>query len=92
MGLHVRFTAALGRLLKSWGRYQEAPRHPERIPELGAARADLEDARTDAAEARASYHPNWRREDAPETPPRKTSASDEEIAVLRLRGDGFGNR
>ena len=92
MALHTRFIDAFRRLMGSWSRYQDTPRDPEKVRELGAARADLEDARSEADEARKEHHPEWQRQDAPERKTSRTSASDEEIAKLRLRGDSFGHR
>ena len=92
MALHSRFVAAFGRLLTSWRRHDETQRDPERVVELGAARAELEDARTEVADARDEHHPDWQRSDAPTDTPKKTSATSEEIAKLRLRGDSFGHR
>ena len=92
MALHNRFIDAFRRLLGSWSRYQEAPRQPDRIRELGAARADLEDARSDADAARKLHHPDWQRPDAPERRSSRTSVTEEDLAKLRLRGDSFGHR
>lgn len=92
MPLHSRFVAAFRRLIGSWERYQDTPRHPEQVAALGTARAELEDARSEAAEARDEHHPDWQRDDAPSARPAKTSASSEEIARLRLRGDSYGHR
>lgn len=51
-----RFARAFDRLLGAFGRYQAAPRDPERVPELAAARAELDDARADA---RAEAATDW---------------------------------
>ena len=91
MALHTRFLDAFRRLMGSWTSYQDTPRDPQGIRELGAARADLEDARSEADAARKEHHPDWQRKDAPSRA-KRTSVSDQDLAKLRLEGDGFGHR
>ncbi|MEE9415717.1 MAG: hypothetical protein V3V01_10565 [Acidimicrobiales bacterium] len=48
-----RFEQAFSRLRRSFARYSDAPRTPDRVVELAAERAELEDARTVVGVARA---------------------------------------
>ena len=82
--LHPVFDRLFGKLLGRWHRYQDAPRDPGRVTELAAARADLEDARSEVAEARAEYHPEPGPPERPE--PRPIGVDVDKYEALRLRG------
>lgn len=92
MALHERFSAVFRKLIGRWTHYQDAPRDPERVTELAQARADLDETRSEIAEVRDEYHPDWQREDAPQRSDPRTSVTPEDLAKLRLRGDSFGHR
>ncbi len=70
-------------LVARWKTYQEAPRDPERVAELAAARADLDDARSAIAAARGRFAP----QPAPEGRYVWRSAVDADtFRLLKLRG------
>jgi len=50
--MNALFDKLFGKLVNRWERYDDAPRTPDRVTELAAARADLDDARAETADAR----------------------------------------
>lgn len=81
--LHPVFNGLFDRLVARWRTYQEAPRQPERVVELAAARAGLDDARAEIALARAEFHPESA---GPASVGRRIAVDADAYAVLRLQG------
>lgn len=80
--LTQRFERLFQRLLVTFLAYDEAPRVVDRLPELAAARTDLDRARSQIADERRAIHERTKRDRLV----RKTAISDEDMAVLRVRG------
>ena len=79
------FERLFGRLVEVFKRYQDVPRTPKDIAELGAARWDLELVRKAIARERARI---FFRHASRSVIPRKTAVSDDELARLRVFGIG----
>jgi hypothetical protein len=78
------FDAAYRRLVSAFGRYHDAPRSPDSIPQLGAARWDLHKARNAmSVERRRVAKPQW-----PTNRFSRTAVSPDDLAKLRVRGLG----
>ena len=54
--MHPIFEGLFKRLVQRWEIYQDAPRDPELVTTLAAARADLDDARGEIAKVRETYY------------------------------------
>ncbi len=78
--MHEMFEGLFAKLVGRWKVYQDAPRHPERVPELAAARADLDDARNEIAEVRKRLEPHHRH-----TPPARPGIAIDPAAYTRVR-------
>ncbi len=79
-----RFNRLFDRLVVAFTHHQDVPRRPGNVPELGAARWDLELARAAIARERERMAGQTR----PRIP-RQTAASDGDIARLRAFGAGY---
>ena len=82
--LHPRFRNVFSRLLRVWHRYQDAPREPERVTELAEARANLDDVRDEARQAREQFHPEP--SERPQTRIPRAAITEEEYRRLSLKG------
>ncbi len=81
--LHPVFERTYRRLVGRWRDHADAPREPDRVVELAAARAALDDARRETYDARHRYHP----EPKLDTSPRPGIAvAEDKYKVLRLQG------
>jgi len=56
--MNALFDKLFGNLVSRWKRYDDAPRTPDRVIELASARADLDDARAQTADARERLFPS----------------------------------
>ena len=80
-----RFSKLFGRLLSRWAQYQDAPRDPQRVTDLAAARVALDEVRNEIADERtlcavaAAPHA-----DAP-----RVAISDSDLLKLRVAAIGF---
>lgn len=78
--MHPLFDRLFGTLIHRWKTYQDAPRHPELVTTLAAARADLDDTRQEIAEVRKQLclerHPATR-------PPARVAVDPETYRRLR---------
>ena len=79
-----RFSRLFGRLVTRWIRYQDAPRDPNRVTELAAARMALDDARKDIADERTIIT-----NETPIVEPRRVAVSDLGLHKLKLAGIGL---
>jgi len=82
--MHQVFERLFTKLVGRWEVYQDAPRHPERVPELASARADLDDARNEIAEVRERLEPH-----PGPTPPARPGIDLDPDAYLRVRISGL---
>lgn len=80
--LSPRFKRLFQRLLVTFIAYDEAPRTVDRLPELAAARTELDQARSEIADERRVIHQRTKRARLV----KKTAISDEDVAVLQVRG------
>jgi hypothetical protein len=84
--LHETFNRAYAGLVRAFTRYHDSTRSPDAIPELGAARKNLDAARNVARQAREAYLST----DRPTVlNPRQTGVGDDDLARLRVLGTGF---
>ncbi len=79
--LSARFNERFRILVARWIEWRDAPRDPERVPELATARFALEDARSAVAVERERIV-------SPPRNDRRTSISDDDLARLRVFGAG----
>ncbi len=82
--LTERFSKLFGRLLSRWIVYQDAPRDPSRVAELGAARISLDDVRSEIAEERRHLVAA-----APQKEGLRVAVSPAELDRLRVASIGF---
>ncbi len=80
-----RFSRLFGRLLTRWASYQDAPRDPELVTDLAAARIALDEVRSDIALERASIT-TW--SPVSHHSPR-VAISEEDLDRLRVAGLGY---
>jgi hypothetical protein len=83
-----RFDRLFRGLVQAFLRYDSVPRSPDRVRELGAARIDLDRARAAIASERGFLV----RRDFDASPPRTTAVSPDDLARLRVVGEGFVGR
>ena len=81
--LTERFSRLFDRLLERWLTYQDAPRDPDRVVELAAARLALDDTRNDIAAEREQLVGNTRELDGP-----RVAVSSDELNRLHVVGIG----
>ena len=81
MNLTERFEVLLKRLTTMFIAYDDTPRSPDRVAELGRARWDLEEARVDIADERVAItSANSNRIGS------KTAIESSDIAVINVQG------
>lgn len=80
------FSRLFGSLLARWAKYQNAPRDPERVRELAAARVEMDDVRNEIAVERELVMAAT----APvRAEPPRVAVSDEGLRRLRVAGIGL---
>ena len=82
----TRFERLFGRLVSSFKHHQDVPRAPDKVPDLGAARWDLELARSAIAQERERIADQAA---ARAEIPRQAAISDDDLARLRAFGAGY---
>ncbi len=82
--LTERFSRLFTRLLDRWLDYQDAPRNPERVVELAAARTALDEVRTEIAAERHDLVTSTRAAGGP-----GVAVSDDDLNRLRVAGIGY---
>jgi hypothetical protein len=82
--MHPQFERLFSKLVRRWKTYQDAPRHPDLVATLAAARANLDDTRQEISDFREQFYP----EQHPTRPPRPGVAVDPDT-YLRIRISGF---
>ena len=82
--LTERFTRLFGRLLDRWVDYQEAPRDPARVTELAAARAALDEVRSEIRQENHRSSEALRTAAGP-----RVAISDSDLSKLRVAAIGL---